>query len=53
MNDVDCFKRYNDRYGLVSGDQRLRAVAQVLASNARRAGEMASLYDGEEFAALL
>ena len=46
MIDVDCFKRFNDRYGHVAGDQCLRMVGEVLAGNARRAGEVAARYGG-------
>lgn len=53
MVDIDHFKRYNDHYGHVAGDDCLRRVAAVLGQCVRRAGEMVARYGGEEFVMLL
>jgi diguanylate cyclase (GGDEF)-like protein len=53
MVDIDHFKRYNDHYGHLSGDDCLRRVAQILGSCVMRSGELVARYGGEEFALLL
>lgn len=49
MVDVDNFKHYNDRLGHPEGDRCLRRIANLLATHARRPGELAARYGGEEF----
>jgi diguanylate cyclase (GGDEF)-like protein len=53
MFDLDYFKRYNDSFGHMAGDEYLRRVGAIIAGHARRPTDMAARYGGEEFALIL
>ncbi len=47
--DVDHFKRYNDHYGHLAGDEVLAQVGRVIGHHGRRPLDLAVRYGGEEF----
>ena len=51
--DIDKFKEYNDTYGHLAGDKCLTRIAHLIEDYARRAGDMAARFGGEEFALIL
>jgi diguanylate cyclase (GGDEF)-like protein/PAS domain S-box-containing protein len=53
MIDVDYFKKYNDHYGHLRGDDCLRIVAAELKKSLPRYGDLVGRYGGEEFVAIL
>src|SRR6266849_3334306 len=52
MTDVDHFKKFNDSYGHLTGDQVLRLVAISVKQNVK-GQDIAARYGGEEFAVVL
>jgi len=53
MIDIDFFKKYNDHYGHLDGDDCLRSVATSLRNVMRRPNDIFSRYGGEEFACIM
>jgi diguanylate cyclase (GGDEF)-like protein len=52
MIDIDFFKRVNDTYGHINGDEVLKAIA-CIAKDKLRVTDMLARYGGEEFVVLL
>lgn len=53
MVDIDHFKKYNDTYGHLAGDDCLKSVSGILQQTLERPGDLMARYGGEEFVALL
>ena len=52
MLDIDHFKKLNDEFGHLLGDEVLRQVSRLLSQNVRK-GDVLCRYGGEEFSLLL
>ena len=53
MIDIDEFKKYNDTYGHVVGDECLKRVAQAIQGCMRLSTDFVARYGGEEFCVVM
>lgn len=53
MMDIDFFKKVNDQYGHLAGDECLIKIAQLMKSHFKRQTDVVARYGGEEFIAIL
>ncbi|MBD1581934.1 GGDEF domain-containing response regulator [Pseudoalteromonas sp. S16_S37] len=53
MADIDRFKKYNDFYGHLKGDECLKQVAQLIETNHSRGEDAVVRYGGEEFVCIM
>ena len=53
MLDIDHFKRINDDFGHLAGDDYLKGIAGILTTSFKRCTDITARYGGEEFVILL
>jgi len=53
MLDIDYFKKFNDMYGHLAGDECLKSVVEVIKLNIKRPADKAARFGGEEFILIL
>jgi two-component system, chemotaxis family, response regulator WspR len=53
MIDVDEFKRYNDTYGHLAGDEVLKRISKTISESVSRPADLAARFGGEEFIVVL
>lgn len=53
MIDIDFFKKFNDTYGHLAGDECIRQVAKSLSNSVTNDKDFVARYGGEEFIAVL
>lgn len=51
--DIDFFKKYNDYYGHLAGDECLQKVGSILKESLKKVRDLGARYGGEEFVILL
>ena len=53
MMDIDFFKKVNDKYGHLAGDDCLIKIARMMENQFKRETDVVARYGGEEFIAIL